>query len=77
MAEGWHALVAVILATGVTVAVIVLAVFELVSPGHVTGEESTLLSTVLGTMVGAAAGYLGTGRTTGGSSSGDGGNRPG
>lgn len=60
--DWWHALVAVILATGVAVAVIILAVFELVSPGHVSGEESTLLSTVLGTMVGAAAGYLGTSR---------------
>lgn len=61
----WHALVAIILATGVAVAVIILAVFELVSPGHVSGEESTLLSTVLGTMVGAAAGYLGTNRPNG------------
>ena len=60
MAPKWHAFVAVILAVGVAAAIVILSANELTTSGHVTGEESTLLSTVLGTAVGAIAGYLGT-----------------
>jgi hypothetical protein len=60
MAPKWHAIVAVILAIGVAAAIVILSANELTTSGHVTGEESTLLSTVLGTAVGAIAGYLGT-----------------
>lgn len=56
----WHAVVAVILAVGVSAAIVILSCNELTTSGHVTGEESTLLSTILGTAVGAIAGYLGT-----------------
>lgn len=55
----WHTLVAVILATGAAVSVVLLSISILTTPGHVTGEESTLLSTVLGATVGAAAAYIG------------------
>jgi membrane protein DedA with SNARE-associated domain len=74
VAEGWHALVAVVLAVGVVISVTLLSVSALAAPGHLTGEESTLLSTVVGAMVGAAASYLG-GRAngSGGSESGSGG----
>jgi len=58
-APAWHALVAIILATGATVAVVLLSVSVMRTPGHVTAEESTLLSSTLGVIVGAAAAYLG------------------
>lgn len=53
-------LVAVVLAAGVSIAVIVLAVGSVAINGPVSTEEATLLSTVLGAAVGAVATYLGT-----------------
>lgn len=55
----WHTLVALILALGAATSVVLLSISVLTTPGHVTGEESTLLSTVLGATVGAAAAYIG------------------
>jgi hypothetical protein len=54
------ALVALVLATGVAVAIIALAIGPVWNNGPVSTEEATLLSTVLGAAVGAIATYLGT-----------------
>lgn len=59
----WPAIVAVILALGLAAAIIIIAVNELTTSGHVTVEEATLLSTILGAVVGALAGYLGAAKT--------------
>lgn len=57
----WHGVVALILATGIAISVVLLAVSELDhgTAGHISGEESTLLSTVLGAGIGAIATYVG------------------
>lgn len=62
----WHALVAVILALGVSTAIIVLSINELTSAGHVSQEGATLLATVLGAAIGAIATYLGVTRSSSG-----------
>jgi hypothetical protein len=61
----WRAVVAVILALGVTLTVVLLAVEELQHPGHVSPEEAELLALSIGVSVGAVAVYLG-GRGNGG-----------
>lgn len=61
----WQGLVAVILAVGLTAAVVLLAVAELIHSGHVSTDEATLFATVLGATIGAVATYLGTRSTSG------------
>lgn len=59
----WHRLlesaVAIILALGVSITVVILAARKLFEDGAVTQEEVTLLSTAIGGMIGAVATYLG------------------
>lgn len=52
-------LLALILGGGAVVAVILLAVSEALTSGHVSADASTLFSTVLGALIGAVATYLG------------------
>lgn len=55
------AVVAVILALGVAISIVILSVSELshANDGHISTEEATLLATVLGAGIGAIATYLG------------------
>lgn len=53
-------LLALLLGAGSIVAVVLLAVSEAVTSGHISADASTLFSTVLGAMIGAVAMYLGT-----------------
>jgi hypothetical protein len=56
-------LVAIILAIGVSVTLVLLIVVEFFpSHGHVSDEEAAVLSTALGAAIGALATYLGTSR---------------
>lgn len=55
----WRALCAVILAVGVTAAVIILCLETITHLGPVSDSEAAVLSTVLGAAVGAVATYLG------------------
>jgi hypothetical protein len=57
--------VALVLALGVAVAIIVIALGAALHEGPISQEESTLLSTALGAGVGAIATYLGISRTKG------------
>jgi hypothetical protein len=52
--------VALVLATGIALAILAVAVGAAAHEGSVSAEESTLISTVLGAAVGALATYLGT-----------------
>jgi hypothetical protein len=52
-------LAALILATGVAVAVIALAIGAAVHPSYISISSAALLGTVLGTLVGGLATYLG------------------
>jgi hypothetical protein len=54
-------LVALVLAAGAAVALIVTAVGAAIHRGPISQEESSLLSTALGAAIGAAATYLGIG----------------
>jgi hypothetical protein len=62
--NNWPGLVAVILAAGVAICVIALALGTATQSGPISQEDATLLSTVLGAAVGATATFLGTNRTT-------------
>ena len=53
-------LTALVLAAGIAIAIIAVAVGAAVHEGSVSAEESTLIATVLGAAVGALATYLGT-----------------
>lgn len=55
----WPGVAAVILAAGVAVCVIALAVGTATQSGPISQEDATLLSTVLGAAVGAVATFLG------------------
>jgi hypothetical protein len=55
----WQGIVAIILATGVALSLIVLSVSDVFHDGHVTAEESTLLATALGAAIGAIATAMG------------------
>jgi uncharacterized membrane protein len=55
----WHGIVAVILAGGVAVTLILELVNIILRDGHVTEVEATILSTAFGAMIGAVATYLG------------------
>lgn len=55
----WHAIVAIILATGVTLSLIGLTLNKILQDGHITEIESTIFSTALGAAIGAVATYLG------------------
>lgn len=50
---------ALILGGGAVVAVVLLAISEALTSGHVSADASTLFSTVLGALIGAVATYLG------------------
>jgi hypothetical protein len=65
MLSDLKALTALVLAGGVALAVVVLAVGAAVTHGPISTEESTLLSTVLGAAVGALATFLGLARANG------------
>jgi hypothetical protein len=52
-------LAAIILAIGVTTAIIVIAIGSAVHSGPISAEESTLIATVMGAAVGALATFLG------------------
>jgi hypothetical protein len=54
-----RSLAALVLAAGVAIAVIALAVGASVHTGPISMEESTLLATVLGAAIGALATFLG------------------
>jgi hypothetical protein len=56
----WAGMVAVVLAAGLAVCLVVISVAVFRTPGHLTAEEATLLSTILGAVVGAIATFLGT-----------------
>jgi membrane protein DedA with SNARE-associated domain len=55
----WSAIVAVILAVGVTGSLLLLSFGELFHDGHLTEAETTTVSTLLGAGIGAIATYLG------------------
>jgi predicted anti-sigma-YlaC factor YlaD len=55
----WHGLVALVLALGVTIALVAGFITAELTPGAVTTEEISLLSTIAGAAVGAVATYLG------------------
>lgn len=55
-----QAVVAVIIALGFSVTIVLLAIPEVQGHGHVSSDEATLLATVLGAAIGAVATYLGT-----------------
>lgn len=57
--KDWRAVVAIILAVGVSGALIGLTVMEILRDGSVTEAEATVFSTALGAAVGAVATYLG------------------
>lgn len=59
MRHEWRGLAALVLATGVALAVVVIAVGAAWHTGPISQSESTVLSTVLGAAVGAVATYLG------------------
>jgi len=59
-------IVAIILATGVMLTLVLLVAVEFFSShGHVSDQEAGVLSTALGAAVGALATYLGVGRKDG------------
>ena len=58
--RNWPGLAALVLAMGVAICVIALAVGTATQSGPISQEDATLLSTVLGAAVGAVATYLGT-----------------
>jgi uncharacterized membrane protein AbrB (regulator of aidB expression) len=60
-----HSIVAVILAVGVSITVIILAVETVLHTGSISEQESALLSTVLGAAIGAVATYLGLSKANG------------
>ena len=62
--KSWPGLAAVILAAGVAICVIALALGTATQTGPISQEDATLLSTVLGAAVGAVATFLGSGRQT-------------
>ena len=55
----WHGLVAIVLALGLAVAVVLLCLETILHRGPVSDSEAAVLSTVLGAAVGAVATYLG------------------
>lgn len=55
----WHAIVAIIIALGVSISLILLAASEVEHVQHITEAEATVLATVLGAAIGAVATYLG------------------
>jgi hypothetical protein len=55
----WRGIVAVILALGAAIAVILLIVETILHAEAVTSQEATVISTSLGAMIGAVAVYLG------------------
>jgi hypothetical protein len=57
--------VALVLALGAAIAVVVIALGAALHEGPISQEESTLLSTALGAAIGAIATYLGISRTRG------------
>jgi hypothetical protein len=60
----WRAVIALILALGAAITLVVLALSELDhgTAGHISEAESTLLATALGAVVGAVATYMGSTR---------------
>jgi hypothetical protein len=55
----WHAAVAIILALGVAITLVLLAANELTHSGHISSDETTVIATVAGAVVGAVATFLG------------------
>ena len=56
---------AVILAGGVALSIVILSIGELFHDGHITDTEATTIATILGAGIGAIATFLG-GRDNGG-----------
>jgi hypothetical protein len=52
-------LAAIILAVGVTIALVTIAIGAAIHTGPISAEESTLIATVMGAAVGALATFLG------------------
>ena len=65
MPRDLHGVVAVILATGVAVTVVVLALETTTHSGAISESEANVLSTVVGAIIGAVATYLGISRSNG------------
>jgi len=55
----WHGIVAIILALGVSVTLVLEVVNIILRNGHTTETEATLLATAFGAAIGAIATYLG------------------
>jgi len=62
-----HGAVALVLAVGVAVTVIILSLETVLHTGPISQAEATVLATVIGAVVGAVAAYLGVSKTGGGS----------
>jgi hypothetical protein len=55
----WKVIIALVLAMGTAISIVLLSINELVNAGHITASESTLYSTILGALIGALGTYLG------------------
>jgi len=55
----WHGLSAIILAVGISLAIIILSVGEFFHDGHISETEANTISTILGAGIGALATFLG------------------
>src|SRR5215831_8176694 len=76
-----HGVVALVLATGVAVTVVILSLETVLHTGPISQAEATVLATIVGAIIGAVAAYLGVskagGSGGGGSAGGGGGTRGG
>ena len=67
-ADNIHAAVALVLAVGVAVTVVILSLETVLHTGPISQAEATVLATIVGAIIGAVAAYLGVSKGQGGGS---------